>query len=189
VPRLPPTLQGSVVNNHTFRFQTNADVVAYSVTVGNVIGAIGTIGTVVNTTVASIASSFKLKSITIWPAQSSAIHNAEFSWAGSYGTVADRSTTKSIPLGITETAPFRTRPGLDTLASDWQNSSTTSTVLGIMYDIPKGSIVDLSVTYTQRNTQAGVSYTVTTAALGTFYYLYLDGATAKFLPVALPTTI
>jgi hypothetical protein len=71
----------------------------------------------------------------------------------------------------------------------WQNSSASATTLFTLYDVQKGSIVDVDLTYCQRNSQAGLSFTVTTAVLGTAYYLYLDGATGKLQPVALPNTL
>jgi len=188
--RLPPELDITPVIGHTFRFRNSAAVTSQNITVGNLIGICGALGTVTNATVASIASSVKLRKIDIWPSEdTSTQHNPEISFSTNYGTTSDRSKSKSIPLGISVTGAMSARPKRDTLAALWQNSSTTSSTLGVIYDLPAGSVVDVHVSFTLRNTQAGVSYTVATAVLGTMYYLYLDGSTTHiFLPIALPST-
>lgn len=187
--RLPPELNATPVVGHVFRFQNTADITTVSITVGNLIGICGTIGTVTNTTVASVASSIKLRRIDCWPGISTGEHNPEISMATNYGTTSDRSTTKTIPLGVTVSGAFSVRPKRDSLAALWQNSSTTSSTLFTIYDLPKGSVVDVHLTFCMRNSQNGVSYTVATAVIGTMYYMYLDGpSTHLFTPVALPNT-
>lgn len=188
--RLPPELQVSVIIGHTFRFRNSSAIVGQSVTVGQLIGICGVIGTVTNTTVASIASSVKLRHIAIWPSEdTSTAHNPEISFATNYGTTSDRSVSKSLPLGISVTGAFTARPKADTLAALWQNSSASSSTLLTLYDIPAGSVIDVSVTFVLRNSQNGLSYSVATAVLGTMYYLYLDATgTHVIQPVGLPNT-
>jgi hypothetical protein len=188
---LPPELDASVISGHIFRFTNTSTVVSASITIGNLIGICGVVGTITNSTVASIASSIKVRHIDIWPGESTGNHAPEISWAGgSYSTVPDKSKMRSLPEGITMTGRARYSPGKDSLARLWQNSASTSSVVFIMYDIPAGSVVDVHLTYTQRNTQAGVSYAgFTTVVLGTMYYMHLDGrSTAAFLPMGLPST-
>jgi hypothetical protein len=191
-PSLPPELEITPILGHTFRFRNTADVVSQSFTVGNLIGICGGIGSIVNSTVASIASSVKLRRVTIWPsteAESGTDHNPEISFVTAYGTTSDRSFNKSVPGGLTVSAPLTAKPKSDTLASMWQNSSASSSTLFYIYDLPKNSVIDVDVSFCLRNAQGGLNFTVTTAVLGASYYLYLDGSSTHiFQPVALPNT-
>jgi hypothetical protein len=178
---------------HTFRFRNLADTTQQAFTVGNLIGACGVIGTIVNSTAASIASAVKLRRVTVWPsteAESGTDHNPEISFATGYGTTSDRSYNKSVPGGLAVSAPFVARPKPDTLAALWQNSSASSSTLFTLFDIPKNSIIDVDMSFCMRNAQSGLSFSgLTTVALGTIYYMYLDGASAHtYQPVGLPNT-
>jgi len=186
---LPPGIEATPIVGHKFRFQVLSDITSAALTVGNMIGICGVIGTVTNTTAVSVASCVKLRRVTIWPAlDTSTNHSPEISYATNYGTTSDRSWSRTVPLGVTVTGSVKSKPGKDTLAALWQNSGATSSTLCTLYDIQKGSIVDVDVTFCMRNSQNGVSYSVTTAVIGTMYYLYMDGSGGKLQPVALPNT-
>lgn len=184
---LPPGLESSVIIGHTFRFRCLSDISSTPVTVGALIGICGVIGTS-TTKVDSIASSVKLRGVTIWPAaeaDTATANNPEIAYDSAYGTTADKTYVKSIPGGVTSTAPIHSRPGKDTLGALWQNSAASATRMFVLYDINKGSIIDVAVTYTLRNAVPGLQYTVATATVGSMYYLYL---TSTLQPVALPNT-
>lgn len=139
----------------------------------------------------SVASCVKLRKVSIWPASEADTatgNNPEIEYVSGYGTTSDRSYVQSIPGGVSVSKPVVSKPGKDTLAALWQNSSASSTSLFTLYDINKGSIIAVDVSFMLRNAVPGINFTVATAVLGTMYYLYLDGATAKLQPVALPNT-
>jgi len=190
LPSLPPALNTVPTVSHVFRF-TNSATVTSTISIGNIIGILGVQGTVVNTTAASIASTFRVKKICVWPGlpfTAGSETNAEVIWAGSAGTVKDLSIDRSIPGGVTVDRPFETSPPQGSLASFWQDGSTASSTLFSITAF-QGSVVDVHVTYTIRNNQAGQSFTVATAALGALYYLYLDGSVQhKWTPVGVPAT-
>jgi hypothetical protein len=55
---------------------------------------------------------------------------------------------------------------------------------------PDGSIIDVSISWTLANNIGATSITgITTAVLGSVYYLGLDGTSGNVVPVGVPTTI
>jgi len=190
LPSLPPPINTVVMVSHTFRF-TNSSTVTSQISIGDLIGICGVQGTVVNTTVASIASTFRVRKVCVWPGlpfTAGSETNAEIIWAGLSGTVKDESIDRSIPGGVTVDRPFESVPPKNSLASFWQDGSSASTVLFSLTAF-QGSVVDVHMSYTLRNNQGGQTFTVATAALGSLYFLYLDGSTShKWTPVGIPAT-
>jgi len=190
LPSLPPPLSTVVTVSHVFRF-TNSSTVTSQITVADLFGACGVQGTVVNTTVASIASGVRVRKVAVWPGlpfTAGSETNAEIIWAGQAGTVKDASVDRSIPGGVTVDRPFESVPPKKSIASFWQDSGVANTVLFSLTAF-QGSVVDVHLSFTMRNNQGGLTFTVATAALGALYFLYLDGSTAhKWTPVGIPTT-
>jgi len=185
----PPQFSSNLVATHKYRFQSNGNN-RESVTVGDILGAIGGIGTSA-TTVAAIASSFQVQSIQVWapPASQGSVATILLEWSGSANSpnVAISDTSSS----VTTPARVNSRPPKNSQAAFWQNLSSASEILFLL-NAPTGSIIDFTVKFILNNDETlGTAYivTVTTAVLNVGYYLALDGpSTNQFRPVALFTT-
>jgi len=188
---LPPTLQVTPCVNHTFRF-ANPTAASVTISVGNIAGALGGICTVVNSKVTMVATSFKIRKITVWSsASSSAASNVVLDWAaGSDNQVPDESKIRSIPEGITETGALVFMPPKNSLAGFWIIVTAGVVADGVFsLALPAGSIVDLLVDYRTSNVFPAQDATVIVGVLKTFYYLALDGpGSNKLPPLGLPTT-
>jgi len=187
-PSLPPSFNATPTVHQRFRFRASGAASGVGVAATSIIGALGVIGTVTNSDVASWASSFKIRSVTIWPPQVAGSDLAFLEWtAGSSTFTKDETKVMAIPDGITATGPVVFRPPPKSLYSDWIAAGNA----GFLFTITcaTGSIIDLDVDYTTSVALSNLIIPVATAVIGTVYYLALDGATTnKFVPVALPTT-
>jgi hypothetical protein len=172
------------------RFTATAAAASVNITNASLLMACGGIGTIANSTVASVASSFLLHKVTIWPASTTAgaTQNAEVLWPELGGITRDESKSTAIPAGVTVSDVICERPPKLSQISFWNSSGGGgSTVFAIT--CPAGSIIDISVTWTLRNNIAGVTQAGYAAVtLGAFYYARLDGVGGKFLPLGVPTT-
>lgn len=189
---LPPILQTTVRTNHTFRFRVNSTCNLTPIGLGGVIGAMGVVGKTA-TSVVAIHTAARLKSIKVWlPALSSA--NTFFiDWVGTViaGITPDMSQETSVPDGVTITGCITCKPPKGSLAREWLNAGTLSSLAQALFTInsPVGAIIDLHVEGCISNTVATQTITVATAAVGTFYYLALDGPSSnKVIPQGLLTT-
>jgi hypothetical protein len=197
-PALPPELNASPPLFQVLRYIVGASpATTTTVNVPQMIAACGAIGTVTNSTVATVFSTVRVHSITIWPGLSDSSGNPtsnapEIQWIGTTGSVLkDTSRSKSVPFGVGVERALFERPPPDSLASDWLfYDGTTATELFNISGLTAGSIIDVAVTATMKNNVAGVSVSgVATVTLGSLYWLYLDGSTAhKLQPVARPST-
>jgi hypothetical protein len=177
--------------NHVYRFDTTSGINASNITVGMIFGAIGTMGQVANSSVASFASSFRIKRLTIFEsAQGVVTVGSEIFWASTTDVnTADIVYTNSTipydrPSCVSSTPPPKS------LASFWWNSSATTTTPLFGLTCAIGSIIDLDVEFTIANSLEGLAgISVATATVGNVYYLALNGpATNTAIPVGLPTT-
>lgn len=185
---LPP--QFSVT--HTVRNSIRAFVCksanATTVTTRDMMGIFGCIGSVVNTTMVPIASTFKINAIHVWPAPSgSNPDSADLYWSPSLSPYTrDDEKISVLPTNVSVTTPFTFRPPKGSLAEFWQGGQA-STIFNIMCAV--GSVVYVDADYTITNSILPTPLTVTTAAVSTFYYGYLDGATNhQFQPVGVLST-
>jgi hypothetical protein len=180
---LPPQLSCVPMINHTFRFVSNSANLT-TVDVGSIMGMLGVIGTTA-TTVTTVASSFRLKSLKVWPP---AGNNAFIEWNSAEGYVRDEIKDSSVPSGITVTKSLSFYPPKKSLLSNWVCDQIPGTHIFNIY-APSGSIIDVKVVYTLSGAIAPETIGVTSAAVNSFYYLALDGPTNhRYVPVALPTT-
>jgi len=182
----PPQIRANIQLNHLYRF-TSTNATATAITGTSILCAAGSVGTLLNTQVNSFVGSFKIRSIGMWtppPSQGSAA-TCSVDWSGFNNSpnveISDTSNSVARP------AHLMTSPPTASLASFWQLSGSTN--LAIL-TAPVGTIIDVRldlVLYDSDITQA--TSTVTTAALGTVYYLSLDpNATHHYVPVSLTTT-
>jgi hypothetical protein len=189
-PALPPALQTSPEVAHTFRFAADAALTAANITVRDVIAATGNICIVANSDLNSFASCVKVKSLTVWAPSSSSMKSIALSWAAeSSGREPDEVVNKAVPAGMTLPSSLVFVPPSWALAGFWQIGPAAPTAVMFQISVPAGAIVDLSVSLRLSNTQTPVQSTVGSAALGSVYYLALDGpGSNKLLPLGLPTT-
>jgi len=186
---LPPRIQLSPAVSHVFRFRSTSASPA-SITVADILGALGGICTVANSKVDTWASCFKIHKVTVWPSGStSAPTLATLQWAqGESAQVPDEVYDEAIPEGITATKALVFAPPAKSLCGFWINSmDSAAAVFAITSSI--GSIVDLQVSFRLVNAFAGVLATVAAGTLGTVYYLALDGPSSNtYVPVGMLST-
>jgi hypothetical protein len=187
---MPPTIDTVSQGHSVLRFTATSAAAAVSVSIGNILASIGGIGTIANSTIESVASSFRVHSVTIWPASvtAGASQNAEVVWTNSGNYTKDESKSTAVPSGITMADVVVNRPPPSSLAAVWQVSLAASTAM-FLVTCPAGSIIDLDVSWTLSNNFAGFTQAGYAAVtLGSFYYARLDGVGGKFLPLGVPTT-
>lgn len=191
VPRLPPNLDlnGSQIHYGRYRFNAASTVSTLAIYDWSLLGSIGGIGTVINNQVSSIASSVRLRRITCWPAAGG---ECAIYWFGAPGDLfgqPDVAKDESLPTGITVTAPVSSRPPNGSVASMWHTPTTGSAHQLLELSLTAGSIIDVEVDYTLCNTHNPIDFSVATATVANFYYLYLDGSVShKLTPLGRVST-
>jgi hypothetical protein len=186
---LPPPIQGTIVASHIFRYRAVA-AAANSISIADMLFAMGSMG-VTTTSVFSLASSFRLKSVTIWPPQVSAADVVFVEWAtaGSLGYVKDDEKITAIPDGITVTTALTFVPPRGSIASDWVSSGASTGSNYFNLTSPAGTIIDMSVDFTIANAFANVTFSVSSATPGHVYFSALDGFVANnLIPIGLSST-
>jgi len=185
---LPPSIQITPKLRHTFRFyQTVGGHTA--VTSNSVLAALGGVCYVANSLVKPMASSFKINKVTIYPAPNlSGTSACNIAWALATGTqIRDEEKDRTLPDGLTVSAPVSSKPPRGSLAAMWQAGSTNSL---FFTDALIGSVLDLDISFTLSNQFLTAGQSVVTGTLGVIYYLYLDGSTShNWIPVGVPSTL
>jgi hypothetical protein len=190
---LPPQLNNTVALTHRYRYFVATTAAPVSVSVQDMLGALGGICSVGNSLLKPWSSSFKIHSVTAYPSTAAAAPNENFCalwWnAGPSFQQKDVEESKDIPQGVTMTAPVRFIPPPKTLAGDWLACTATGTTNIFSMFVSAGSIIDLHVSYTLSNQFIPATMSIATGVLGTIYYLALDGPTSNtVVPAHLPTT-
>jgi len=182
---LPPPLQLAKKRSRTLRY-TNSSSSLTAVTAANVACAFGTICTVVNSTVKSWVSSFRIDTIRVWPSSGG---SAYLLWGQeTSGLVPDDLINRSIPTGITVTGSVTFTPTGKSLASMWRNATDASDTL-FYISSSVGSVCDVQITETEASGLGGFTGSVVAGVVGNYYYLALDGPSSNnYKPVDLPTT-
>lgn len=186
-----PQMRSNILYHHTFRF-TSTNAAATAITSKGLLFAAGAVGTVLNTTVSSFHSSVKLHNIKVWtppPSQgATATCSVEFYMGGSSSfsntrEYSDTSVSTAVP------AFLNCSPPRDSLASFWNLPAAADSQLFIL-TAPVGSVIDVSLSMVI-NDDEGTTQTraVSTALLGSVYFLSLDNSTGHiYPPVSLTTT-
>lgn len=186
---------------HDFVYIATGADSAVGVSIADLFGAFGGVCTAANTTIQSIFSAFKIHHIDLFP-QTNAISagpaQAGIEWGYALTPfVPDDFSSIIVPSGMSVPGFYRFKPPRGSLAGDWINGSGTlsdSTNVLILSNIAQGCVVRLRVSLrldvVMSTTSTTVQNAVTTATLGNFYYLALDGAsTNKLVPATgFPTT-
>jgi len=170
---LPPEIDLTVSFRHKFRFQAGAASVVTAVNYNEICNLLQ-VGTGAHT-LQGIISTFKLRSVTIWPALStSTTDGAALEWSAAGEFFKDQLKNRTYPEGQTVTGALRFTPPPKSLASFW--SASSSNVL-FYITAPSGSILDLDLDCTLCGAYAPPSAVtaVGSVTVGNFYYGYLDG--------------
>jgi len=186
---LPPQIESTLLVPFRIRFVAGSNA-TISVSVIDLIGALGGVCTVTNSVFKPWASSVRLKKISAWTAPSNSIDTgASISWnSGVSGLNKDSEKSKDVPLGVTTTGRVDFVPPKKALVSEWMASSVGSTNIFTMI-MTEGSLVDVMGQFTLSNQFSSATIAITTGTLGTIYYLPLDGASSHvYFPNHLPTT-
>ena len=188
---LPRELDASCqIQRFTRRFVCAGATSGVNCTANMILCAFGGICTVVNSTLRAWSSSFRLRKVTIWSSTQNAgstgvADQASLYWGATFVQSLDSEKAIAIPAGSAVTgAVVFTPPPI--LAQLWNTDSTT-TVFGIACN--KGSVIDVECDLTLCNVFAAPSQTIASGAVGSVYYLALDGHTSNLIqPVSVPTT-
>jgi hypothetical protein len=184
-----PALETSISVHHRYRYEcTTGEVIG--ITIGSIFGAIGGIGSVVNTSIASFASSFRVRRVTVYEsAQSVSTVNSAIYWASTADVNSPDKYDMNSTIPYDRPSRATSAPPDKSLASFWWNGSSTLTTVLFSLQAAVGSIVDFEVDYTLPNIANNVTIAVATAVVGLASYLPLDGpATNKLSAIGLPTT-
>jgi len=186
-----PPWEASITVRHRYRFDLTSGINATNITVGMIFGVIGTIGQVANTSVASIASSFRIRRVTIYESSQGVVTvSSEIFWASAVDVNSKDMVMSNSTIPYDRPTRVSSVPPRGTLSSFWWNSGATSTtsLFGITASI--GSIVEVDLDFTIANALEGLAgIAVSTATVGNIYYLALNGPSVNTaIPVGLPTT-
>lgn len=180
----PPAINSNVRISHKFRYVASAAIVDVGIVSDDLIMACGGMA-VATTTVAALARTAKLKSVTVWTptATSTTPTTCSVEWPASQRSPSSEVSDTSI--NVSRPAHIVARPPKESLSSFWFDESTNATVFTL--NAPIGSVVDVELEYYLLDgTTAAVQNTVTGATTGRIYYGYLDGDTNHLLvPVSL----
>jgi len=185
---LPPLLDVTPTYKVTHRYFSAAGTSAQAISPTNILTSCGVIGTVVNSTVAAFHSSFRLHRITIWGGlQASGAESVSVSWSSALSSsVRDTEKVVAYPEGGGIPGAMTFIPPKGCLAEFWQGASTNAM---LRVSLSPGSIMDVVLSVTLGNQLTPPSATVITAAVGSLYYLPLDGPSSHLItPLGLPTT-
>jgi hypothetical protein len=184
----PPQFESNVKSHHRFRFVASAAESSFAITDTAVLGAMGSMGTATNSAVTVLFRSFKIKRLEMWsapPSQgSSATCSVEWFGFGNSPSVEHSDTT----LSVAKNAHISVKPPSQSLASFWQKSTSTNL---FVLNFTAGTIIDIIVDLILNDDEAAAqTVAVTTAVVGTIYYLALDQALGSHIlvPVSLTTT-
>lgn len=170
-----------------YRFVSTSGTIT-SVSPSDLMTASGTICTVANTTCTSMFGTVKVNRIEIWtpPASQGASATCSCEFFGTSNTPSREFSDTSI--SVATPAHLVAVPPPQSLASFWQGASGTAL---FKLTAPVGSIIDVWLSLIMNDDEVTiVTRAVSTATLGSIYYLGLDStATTRYVPVSLTTTV
>jgi hypothetical protein len=185
---LPPVIDTTARVSHVLRFAFNT-AVTKTITPQMIAGACGGVCTVVNSTFVFWASAIRVKRVTIWPSLvGSTSNSADVAWSTDGTNFAkDEFKIATLPIGVTNDKPVSSVPPTGTTAKFWQASTSTASLFAVT--APAASVIDVSVEYTLSNALLSGTLGIATGALGTVYYLALDGPGSNTIrALGVPTT-
>lgn len=178
VPSLPPRLELVVTVDCVRRFFFTNSASATPLTRRSMAGSIGGVVTVANTTVTLYASSFRVRSITVWPAAGTSVHIDVPSISSGAEQALSKESVKNeyLPTGVTVDHPVVWKPKRGTYLDMWQNTSDNGTDQLLAVSGAAGAVLDVHYQFTLSGAvSAAPSVTTTTvAAVGTVGCMCLD---------------
>jgi len=182
----PPELQVTPTQTHTFRFGSTS-ATARNVTVGYLLAACGGACTIVNGTLSFIASSMRVKRVVLYAAPLAGADDVgTLNWTEAVDA-PDREVVRNA-IGASGPSVQTLVPAKNSASGYWYGNGSVATVI-FAISSPVGSVVDVTLEYTQVNQHAASSYSIAAGVLGNWYYGYLDGPTAHtYVPIGLPGT-
>jgi len=184
----PPQFESNVKSHHRFRFVASSAESNFALTDTCVLAAMGSMGTVSNSIVTALFRSFKIKRLEMWsapPSQgTSATCSVEWFGFGNSPSIEHSDTT----LSVAKNAHISVKPPSQSLASFWQKSTNTNL---FVLNFTAGTIIDIIVDLILNDDEGtALSTAVSTATVGTVYYLALDQVLGSHIlvPVSLTTT-
>jgi hypothetical protein len=173
---------------HTYRFSSVTSV-NFAITPDTLLAAMGNCCDVVNSTVISMFSTCKIHRIRAWAAvapSSGQPATVTLNWAsGSFNNAANTSVSDT-STSYERPAFIDAKPPSGTIASFWV-SPNTGTLCNIFSNVP--IVMDVDVTGSTTSGETGIATAVSTAILGTYFWLALDGpGNNNMVPVGLLTT-
>jgi hypothetical protein len=168
---------------------TSSAVTNFNLTRGMLGASVGGICTVANSTVTAVASSFRIKAITMWPPESGqaslywATGSAEQALAKDEYTTDVAATLMTVPQSTVFSPPPGSWNGM------WQATSDNPTDVICQITLSSGALLRVDLEFTLQAFAALYPQTgYTTATLGAWYYPYLDGPVAHQIKPLLDTT-
>jgi len=186
---LPPKLNCAPVLRTIYRFRSTSAQTNVGITGSMLAGVCGMVVYVATTTARSIASSFRIRKLTVWPGLSTTASTSEVLWASADSTFQkDTAFINELPGGITNTSRSVFVPPKGTLSEMWHMSGGTGSAVMFTLSCPDESIIDLDIEFTLPNAQVGSTQNfVGSTGAGVFVYGYLDGPTlATIAPLGRP---
>jgi hypothetical protein len=188
---LPPVMNMSQVVRGRYRFTSLSNTLV-SVSIADILGALGGTCSVANSTFRPWASSFRIREIRMYPGVNPAVgvsYNSVAWNSGISGVSQDQERVDDLPSGITVSHALSFKPPARSLAADWISCIATTTTNLFAMQSQNGTIVDFHCDYTLSNQFQAGSITIASGTLGSIYYLPLDGAaSAEYPNTHLPST-
>jgi hypothetical protein len=183
---LPPQINTTHVVTGVRRFVANtAGSVVYSVTGNTLAGALGCTQ-YAGLTARAIAGTARIHGFKIWPSATPTTSVVDVRWTPIITYVMkDVDMVRAIPDGVTNTSSVTFKPPNNSLAGDWFYLGVLGTVPICELEMSKGTIIDLSISYTLSNNSTGATITTAAAAVGTFGYTPLDGTAGGLQPIGI----
>ncbi len=175
-PSLPPEISTNATIRQPIRFYASSAASDTIITVSDFRNAILVVGRVSNTSFTPIASSFRVRKITIWNAPN--LGSCECAWlASDVSRVKDETKNTATPSGSVTTCKNVFTPPKGSIAYDWVYATQTGTVQMARLSLPQGSIMDVDYEWTTSTghiTESAVNSVSGSVTVGAFYRLYLD---------------
>jgi hypothetical protein len=185
----PPIMTTPTIAPHVVRFRSSAAANALACGLGGFLGAAGVVS-VTATSTATVCSSLRIHSITMWPSASAALSDAFCVWSSATtGFLPDEGQLTAIPDGVTVSRGIRFRPPARSLAGEWLNTALNAASPVVFITCSSGTIIDVCYSARMSSALANTVIGVSSSTPGGVYYLALDGpASNRFVPLGLPTT-
>jgi len=183
---LPPRITYAPTIKHKWRF-TPGSSNASTCNSNNLLAVAGGIASSA-TNLYTLASTFRVLSIEIWPsASTSTSEDCNVQWQGPIVAVErDSRQGRDLPEGLSVTGKFCARPPKGSLAGAWCSSGT----IGIfVIQAPAGSIVDVIMEHTLSNALSNQALTGSGMTTGDVYYGGLDSVgSPNYVPIGRPVS-